>query len=245
MQSQMIDPDSAPRRLPATAHKATTGARRLTDPAMQGISRDERPAKPADAGWRVRLFKEGKYVANRHFRDAAYKGKEGSLYAAQRFRDDMAGEFGIRRREREATALAGFRVSAGLSQATVASWLHVSTPLVTRWEHEGTPVPVLLLATAMFEGIVKPQKALPSPDLAALRQKLGLRQEDMAKKFGRRLAAYGEWERGKRQMPGWVAVYVQAMLSGWDEKGGAMLAGADQPTQTASPTSESASSQLN
>ena len=245
MQSRTIDPGSVSLQPPTTTHRAATGARRLAEPAMQGISRDERPANPADAGWRVRLCKSGKYVANRHFRDAAYHGKDGSLYAAQRFRDDMAAEFGVRRRDREVTALAGFRVSAGISQSTLASWLHVSTPLVTRWEHEGAPEPVLILATALFGGILKPQKTVPSPDLAALRLKLGLRQEDMAKKFGRRLAAYGEWERGKRQMPGWVAVYVEAMLCGWDEKGGAMLASADQPTQIASPTSESTSSQLN
>jgi DNA-binding transcriptional regulator YiaG len=121
-------------------------------------------------------------------------------------------------------------------------WLHVSTPLVTRWEHEGAPEPVLLLATALFEGIVR-QKTLPSPDLAALRQKLGLRQEDMAKKFGRRLAAYGEWElAGKCQMGGGLRRSC-ADVAGM--KGGAMLASADQPTQIASPTSESSSSQLN
>jgi DNA-binding transcriptional regulator YiaG len=132
------------------------------------------------------------------------------------FRDDMAAEFGVRRRDREVTALAA-SVFPQAYRNRRSRWLHVSTPLVTRWEHEGAPEPVLLLATALFEGIVKPQKTLPSPDLAALRQKLGLRQEDMAKKFGRRLAAYGEWERGKRQMPGWVAVYVEAVLCGWDE----------------------------
>ena len=245
MKFQTIESSEAPRQMAAPLQRVAKGARRLSEPAMQGISRDERPANPPDAGWRVRLFKDGKYVANRHFRDAAYGGKPGSLYAAQRYRDDMAVEFGVRRRVGEVTALAGHRVSAGLSQSTVASWLHVSTPLVTRWEHEGAPEPVLRLATAMFDGAVKPQKTVPTPDLASLRQKLGLRQEDMARKFDRRLAAYGEWERGKRQMPGWVAVYVQAVASGWDESGGAMLAGEEQPMPTAAPICESAGNQVN
>ncbi|WP_432263104.1 transcriptional regulator [Cupriavidus sp. TMH.W2] len=186
---------------------------------MQGISRDDRPSRPADAGWRVRLYKGGEYVANRHFRDAAYGSREHALLAAQRFRDDMAYEHGVRRRQGQSSFLSKIRVAAGLSQATLATWLHVSTPLIARWEHQGAPVAAIRLVTAMIAGLVKPSPEVPVPDLMFVRSSLGLRQDEMADKFGRGYNAYGEWERGKRRVPGWAKVYIDAIAKGWDEKG--------------------------
>lgn len=206
-----------------------TGARRRTDSAMQGISRDERPGRPADAGWRVRLYKGGIYVANRHFRDAAYGSRDGSLYAAQRFRDDKAREFGIRRREGQSSFLSKIRVDAGLSQGTLASWLHVSTPLIARWEKQGAPVAAIRLVTALIAGRVTPSVEMPTPDLNRVRSLLGLRQDEMADKFGRGYNAYGEWERGKRRIPGWVNVYIDSIAKGWDEKGANLSAEESNP----------------
>jgi len=175
------------------AHKPMpqTGARRESDPDMQGISRDERPNRPADAGWRVRLYKAGKYVANRHFRDAAYGGQDSALYAAKRFRDDMANEHGVRRRTAQGNDLSKVRVAAGLSQTMLASWLHVSKSLIARWERLGAPQSAIRLVTALIAGHVKPQTVMPEPDLAAIRKSLGLRQDEMAEKIGRGYNAYG------------------------------------------------------
>jgi DNA-binding transcriptional regulator YiaG len=206
---------------PRTGRRPTppTGARREFDPEMQGISRDERPNRPSDAGWRVRLFKAGRYVANRHFRDAAYQGGPAALAAAKRFRDDMALEHDVHRRTGQGNELSRVRIAAGRAQSTLASWLHVSTPLIARWERVGAPDAVIRLVTAMIAGVVQPTQTVSSPDLLAIRMKLGLRQEDMAAKFDRGYNAYGEWERNKRPIPGWVKVYLDAIARGWDEQG--------------------------
>jgi DNA-binding transcriptional regulator YiaG len=197
----------------------STGARREFDPDMQGISRDERPRRPSDAGWRVRLFKGGQYVANRHFRDAAYQGVAAALAAAKRFRDDMAIEHDVRRRTGQGNELSRLRVAADLAQSTLASWMHVSTPLIARWERVGAPDAVIRLVTAMIAGVVQPTQTVSSPDLLDIRLKLDMRQEDMAAKFDRGYNAYGEWERNKRPVPGWVKVYLDAVARGWDEQG--------------------------
>nr|BAO19069.1 hypothetical protein [Burkholderia sp. M701] len=194
-----------------------TGAHRESNPEMQGISRDERVGRPADAGWRVRLYKAGKYVANRHFRDVAYLGRDAALAAAKRYRDDMAEQHGIRRRVGCGNELSRIRVSAGLSQSRLAAWLHVSTPLIARWEHIGAPDAVFLLTQAFISGKVQAVAERPDPDLIAVRTAAGLTQDDMARKFDRGYNAYGEWERKKRRIPGWVAVYIDALGRGWDE----------------------------
>ncbi|WP_425953279.1 transcriptional regulator [Ralstonia pseudosolanacearum] len=204
--------------------KTRTGARRHSDASMQGISRDERPNRPSDAGWRVRLYKDGEYVANRHFRDAAYGSQDNSLNAAKRFRDDQANEHGVRRRQSQDGVLSKIRIAGGVSQAMLATWLHCSTPLIARWERDGGPDAAICLVSAMLAGIVKPSVDTPVPDLVRVRRSLGLRQDEMAEKFDRGYNAYGEWERGKRRIPGWVKVYVDAISKGWDEIGGTLLA---------------------
>lgn len=218
---EQLTPTSHPGAEARTSRRPTppTGARREFDPEMQGISRDERPKRPSDAGWRVRLFKGGRYVANRHFRDAAYHGSLAALAAAKRFRDDMALEHDVHRRTGQGNDLSRLRIAAGHAQSTFASWLHVSTPLIARWERVGAPDAVTRLVTAMITGVVQPTQTVSSPDLLAIRMKLGVRQEDMAAKFDRGYNAYGEWERNKRPIPGWVKVYLEAIARGWDEQG--------------------------
>lgn len=212
--SGMETTTAAKRLLPEVAKQRS--AKRLTDPEMQGIARDQRLAKPSDAGWRVRLMKAGTYVANRHFRDEAYGNKEKSLRAARNYRDDMALQNGIRLRLRRDSPLAVLRSNAGISQTTLAAWLNVSPGQIVNWEQGSAPGMVLTLIKGLLNGSVRPYSPrFRELNLRDFRMKMGLSQSEMAKMFERGYATVGEWERGGRRVPGWVLVYANAIRDGW------------------------------
>jgi DNA-binding transcriptional regulator YiaG len=194
-----------------------SSARRITDSSMQGITRDNRPSKPSDAGWRVRLMKDGKFVADRHFRDLAYHGRSRAKHAAQCYRDDMATEHQIQFAQTVHTDLAHQRHAAGLTQAAIASMLSVSPGLVSKWE-KGADMPVA--ARSLFRAAVQAELVGDAPSLAGAdirrirAEVLGWTQAQLADALGWAYAAVGYWERGQRRIPGWVQVYMKAIDEG-------------------------------
>ncbi|WP_137162076.1 helix-turn-helix domain-containing protein [Pseudomonas asiatica] len=194
-----------------------SAARRIADSSMQGITRDNRPSKPSDAGWRVRLMKDGKFVADRHFRDLAYHGRSRAKRAAQCYRDDMANEHQIQFAQPVHTDLALQRHAAGLTQAAIASMLAVSPALVSKWEKGGDiPAAARSLFQAAVQGeLVGDAPSLAGADIRRIRAEvLGWTQTQLADALGWAYAAVGYWERGQRRIPGWVQVYMQAIDEG-------------------------------
>lgn len=194
-----------------------SSARRIADSSMQGITRDNRPSKPSDAGWRVRLMKDGKFVADRHFRDLAYHGRSRAKRAAQCYRDDLAFEHQIQFTQTVHTDLALQRHAAGLTQAAIASMLSVSPGLVSKWE-KGADMPAA--ARSLFQAAVQGELVGDAPSLAGAdirrirAEVLGWTQTQLADALGWAYAAVGYWERGQRRIPGWVQVYMKAIDEG-------------------------------
>lgn len=196
---------------------ATSTTRRISDAEMQGITRDNRPSKPSDAGWRVRLMKAGKFVADRHFRDLAYHGRSRAKHAAQCYRDDMAREHDIQLPPTVQSELARQRHSAGLTQKAIAMMLSVSPGLISKWE-KGAEMPAA--ARSLYRAAVEGQlpacePTLTGADVRRIRvEVLGWSQAQLANALGWAYAAVGYWERGQRPVPGWVKVYVNAVSKG-------------------------------
>lgn len=191
--------------------------RRRTDPDMQGITRDLRTANPSDAGWRVRLMKGRRYVADRHFRDQAYGGSQRAMRAARCYRDDMAKEHGIVFTAVREGALAQLRRAAGWTQLQLARVLLVSSAQIAKWERMEAPAALLALAGAlMSRQIVCTSVEITGGDIRRIRKTiLNWTQQQLAAELDRAYAAIGQWERGARRAPGWVLVYLQAVNDGW------------------------------
>lgn len=196
---------------------AVRPARRSPDPDMQGISRDKRASAPSDAGWRVRLMKEGRYVADRHFRDHAYGGTSRAKKAARCYRDDMARLHGVIMTPASDGALAVIRRNGGLTQHELALRLGVSSAQIAKWERGAPPVALLSLAKALLTGAVVPcPETITAQDIRRVRTELlKWTQQQLADEVGRAYSAVGQWERGACPAPGWVLVYLQAVCSGW------------------------------
>jgi DNA-binding transcriptional regulator YiaG len=194
--------------------------RRHSDPEMQGITRDHRVATPSDAGWRVRLMKDGQFVADRHFRDQAYGGPQRAKKAARCYRDDMVKEHGIVLTVASEGDLAVLRRVAGLTQRELAQVLRVSSAQVAKWERGAVPAAVLSLTGALLSRQVSsPSTDISGDDIRRIRTKvLKWTQQQLAAELDRAYAAVGHWERGGRQAPGWVLVYLQAVNDGWNRE---------------------------
>ena len=183
---------------------------------MQGISRDDRKAKPADAGWRVRLFKNGVYVASRHFRDATYRNsREASLRAAACYRDEKMAECQVTRRKKGGNEVTQLRKSAGKTQKELAALLLVSPGQVSIWENGRVSRPELRIIKAVLAGEVAPGNSDVQIDFYDTRKALGLGQEHMATLLACSDSTYGRWERGTVRIPGWASVFVSALANGW------------------------------
>ncbi|WP_282366426.1 helix-turn-helix domain-containing protein [Pseudomonas sp. PS02290] len=194
------------------------GPRRGIDPDMQGITRDLRKSNPSDAGWRVRLMKGRRYVADRHFRDQAYGGSQRALRAARCYRDDMAKEHGIVLTASSTGALAQLRRTAEMTQLQLARVLRVSSAQIAKWERGEAPVALLKLAGAIISGqVICTSVDITAGDIRRIRtQLLKWTQHQLAIELDRAYAAIGQWERGTRRAPGWVLVYLQAINDGWN-----------------------------
>ncbi|SDJ08861.1 DNA-binding transcriptional regulator YiaG, contains XRE-type HTH domain [Pseudomonas abietaniphila] len=193
--------------------------RRLADPDMQGITRDNRPAKPSDAGWRVRLMKQGTYVADRHFRDLAYNGRSRARTAAKCYRDDMVKQHEIVLGAPCKGTLALERQGAGLTQKALADLLGVSAGLIAKWERsDQLPEPARAILTAVIARTVIPTTGQCGwRDIHRIRTEvLKWSQKELAAVLGCSYAAVGFWERGQRLAPGWVLVYLWAICQGWN-----------------------------
>lgn len=193
-------------------------ARRLSGPEMHGISRDNRPSKPSDAGWRVRLVKQEQFVADRHFRDLAYGGRTRAMMAARCYRDDMAKEHGIQLPALVKSPLAEERQSARLTQAAVAMMLGVSPGLIAKWEREDnlSAAARSLYQAAVAGTVPTGPTLLAGHDVRRIRADiLCWTQSQLADALGCSYAAIGYWERGQRRAPGWVLVYLNAVNEGW------------------------------
>lgn len=196
------------------------GPRRVSDPHMQGITRDDRKKTPSDAGWRVRLMKGRRYVADRHFRDQAYGGSQRAMRAARCYRDDMAKEHEIVFTAASEGALAQLRREAGLTQLQLAQVLLVSSAQVAKWERGAAPAALLTLTGAILSRqVVCNSVDITAGDIRRIRtQILRWTQHQLAAELNRAYAAIGQWERGARRAPGWVLVYLQAVDDGWNRQ---------------------------
>ena len=194
------------------------GTRRGIDPDMQGITRDQRKANPSDAGWRVRLMKGRRYVADRHFRDQAYGGSQRAMRAARCYRVDMAKEHAIVFTAASEGPLAQLRRGAGLTQLQLAQVLLVSSAQIAKWERGEAPAAMLTLAGALLSRqVVCTSVEITAGDIRRIRtQILKWTQHQLAVELDRAYAAIGQWERGARRAPGWVLVYLQAVNDGWN-----------------------------
>lgn len=203
---------------PRPASVPTRTTRRHTEPEMQGITRDIRTANPSDAGWRVRLMRDGRFVADRHFRDQAYGGPQRARRAARCYRDDMAQEHGIVLIAATESELAMLRRDAGVTQRELAQILRVSSAQIAKWERGTVPTPVLSLAGALLSRQVATTTTdVSADDIRRIRTKvLKWTQQQLATELDRAYAAVGQWERGGRRAPGWVLVYLQAVNDGWN-----------------------------
>ncbi len=205
---------------PRTATRSARAARRITDPELQGITRDHRAAAPSDAGWRVRLMKDSQFVADRHFRDQAYGGPQRAKKAARCYRDDMAKEHSIVLTAASNGDLAVLRRGAGQTQRDLAQILRVSSSQIAKWERGAVPGAVLSLAGALLsQQVVCPTAEITGDDIRRIRtQILKWTQQQLAAELDRAYAAVGQWERGGRRAPGWVLVYLQAVNDGWNRE---------------------------
>ncbi|MBX8556976.1 helix-turn-helix domain-containing protein [Pseudomonas cichorii] len=194
------------------------GGRRGIDPDMHGITRDHRKATPSDAGWRVRLMKGRRYIADRHFRDQAYGGSQRAMRAARCYRDDMAKEHAIVFTAVSEGDLVRLRRAAGLTQLQLAQVLLVSSAQIAKWEREEAPAALLKLVGALLSRqIVCTSVDISGGDIRRIRtQILKWTQHELAVELDRAYAAIGQWERGARLAPGWVLVYLQAINDGWN-----------------------------
>ena len=193
--------------------------RRMADPDMHGITRDDRPGNPSDAGWRVRVMKQGKYIADRHFRDLAYNSRSLARTAARCYRDDMMREHEIVLPAPCTGTLSLQRQAAGLTQKTVAELLGVSAGLIAKWERsDHLPEPARAILTSVIAGTVVPTSGQYRwQDIHRIRTDvLKWSQKKLAAVLGCSYAAVGFWERGQRIAPGWVLVYLWATSQGWN-----------------------------
>ncbi|MNJ51485.1 transcriptional repressor DicA [compost metagenome] len=163
-------------------------------------------------------MKDGRYIADRHFRDLAYNGRTRAKIAARCYRDDMAREHGVQLSPSVKSSLAEQRQAARLTQAAVAKMLAISPGLVAKWERQDNlPAAARSLYRASVAGTIPTGPApLVGRDIRRIRTDvLHWTQSQLAEALGWSYAAIGYWEREQRRAPGWVLVYLNAVNEGW------------------------------
>jgi DNA-binding transcriptional regulator YiaG len=179
-----------------------------------GLTRDVR--KNGLAGWRVRLSKNGKQVANKFFTDTVNGGEECSLAHARSYRDLAASQFSIKVEKTVNQNLLATRTKFGLTQPQAAKLLNVCTLTYSRWERDYKSTRRNIQGLLEFLASQKTTLSmLPASEFSNVRKQLGLSRMEMSLLLCVSYETLSRWENSKCKPETWAYTFISAIHAGW------------------------------